>query len=529
MMDRLRALWTRIVEWWNKFETRQKTIIVSIAAGVLVMFALLIFLLGRPQYEVLIVCEDTKEASTVTELLADTYTYTTSSDGLTISVLESQAAEARILLGANNISSDAYGLENVFTGGFGETESDKEKKYKLYYETKLEEDISSFDFVKSARVNLHMADNDGTLLSASTESNASVILELEGEMPNDAAISIAATISTALGNDGTDKVTIVDTEGNLLFSNDEDYSAGGLASAQMEAKAEAESIMRNNVQRVLLGTYTDVQVSPNLEIDFSSTETLSEEYSAPDGRTEGMLDSADIYTEDSSNGSGGIPGTDSNTDQTYVYEDSSESSTSISDEHYDYLPNKVTTSEIEPAGNIITASSSVAVAAVTYEIIKEEDVETQGLLSGLTWDEYKLANAEVTTLEVSDEIYSLVSNATGIDVDDISIIAYNEPVFYDAEGLDIELVDVIQIVVFVLIIGLLAFVVLRSMARPASDGEAEEELSVETMLQSTPEEELENIEVDSKSETMRVIEKFVEDNSEAAANLLRNWLNEDWG
>lgn len=529
MMDRLRALWTRIVEWWNKFETKQKTVIVSIAAGVLVMFALLIFLLGRPQYEVLVVCEDTREASEVTELLGEEYTYTTSQDGLTINILESQAAEARILLGANNISSAAYGIENVFSGGFGETESDKEKKYLLYKESKFEEDLESFDFVKSARVNLYEADNDGTLLSAATESNASVILEIEGELPNDAAISIAAALSTALGNEGTDKITIVDTEGNLLFSNDEDYSAGGLASAQMEAKAEAEAIMRNNVQRVLLGTYTDVQVSPSLEIDFSSTETLSEEYSAPDGRTEGMLDSADIYTEDSSNGSGGVPGTDSNTDQSYVFQDSTESSTSISDEHYDYLPNKETKSVIEPAGNIITANSSVAVAAVSYKIIKEEDVETQGLLSGLTWEEYKLANADKTSLEVSEEIYNLVSNATGIDVDDISIIAYEEPVFYDAEGLNIELVDVIQIVVFVLIIGLLAFVVLRSMAKPAGSEEVEEEISVESMLQSTPEDNLENIEVGSKSETMRVIEKFVEDNSEAAANLLRNWLNEDWG
>lgn len=184
---------------------------------------------------------------------------------------------------------------------------------------------------------------------------------------------------------------------------------------------------------------------------------------------------------------------------------------------------------IEPAGNIITANSSVAVAAVSYKIIKEEDVETQGLLSGLTWEEYKLANADKTSLEVSEEIYNLVSNATGIDVDDISIIAYEEPVFYDAEGLNIELVDVIQIVVFVLIIGLLAFVVLRSMAKPAGSEEVEEEISVESMLQSTPEDNLENIEVGSKSETMRVIEKFVEDNSEAAANLLRNWLNEDWG
>ena len=31
------------------------------------------------------------------------------------------------------------------------------------------------------------------------------------------------------------------------------------------------------------------------------------------------------------------------------------------------------------------------------------------------------------------------------------------------------------------------------------------------------------------AETRRLIERFVDENPEAAASLLRNWLNEDWG
>ena len=40
--------------------------------------------------------------------------------------------------------------------------------------------------------------------------------------------------------------------------------------------------------------------------------------------------------------------------------------------------------------------------------------------------------------------------------------------------------------------------------------------------------ELDEIGVEEKSEARRIVEKFVEDNPELAANLLRNWLNEDW-
>ena len=32
----------------------------------------------------------------------------------------------------------------------------------------------------------------------------------------------------------------------------------------------------------------------------------------------------------------------------------------------------------------------------------------------------------------------------------------------------------------------------------------------------------------SDEETRKIVEKFVEENPEAAASLLRNWLNEDW-
>ena len=65
--------------------------------------------------------------------------------------------------------------------------------------------------------------------------------------------------------------------------------------------------------------------------------------------------------------------------------------------------------------------------------------------------------------------------------------------------------------------------------RSEKAAEQPEELSVETLLQSQPEVELEDIGTEQISETRRMIEKFVEENPEAVANLLRNWLNEEWG
>ena len=98
----------------------------------------------------------------------------------------------------------------------------------------------------------------------------------------------------------------------------------------------------------------------------------------------------------------------------------------------------------------------------------------------------------------------------------------------DEEGLPINATDVVQVILIILILGLLLFVVLRSM-KGTRQVEAEEEISVESLLQSTPEPELDSIGVEEKSNARKVIEKFVDENPEAVANLLRNWLNEDWG
>ena len=162
------------------------------------------------------------------------------------------------------------------------------------------------------------------------------------------------------------------------------------------------------------------------------------------------------------------------------------------------------------------------------KVLKEEDAKNQGLLDGITWDEYKAMNQERTKLEVDEDIVDLVAKASGIDAENISFVAYEEPMYIDAESIPVSGTDILQIVLIVLILGLLAFVIFRSM-RSEKVVEEEEEVSVESLLYSTPEVVLDDIEVETKSETRKLIEKFVDENPEAAANLLRNWLNEDWG
>lgn len=531
MVDRLKEIPQKILEWWNKFTSKQKTIIICIAAGVVVTLAILVTILTRPQYELLATCESTKEASQIKELLdGENLTYKVSDDGYQIYILKEQLSDANLLLGANDIPAASYDLSNVMDGGFSTTEADKQKKYKLYMENHLEEDLSRFESVKKADVQLSLPENDGTLLSKEEEAYASVILELDGEFTQDNASAMAQFVKTALGNENANNITILDSMGNLLFSGEDTYSVTGNASNQLSVKQQAENLVRNEVKKVLLGTneYDNVEVASNLSLDFSTTEQTEHLFYPADGQSQGVLSHEDIYNAENVNSGGGVPGTDSNSETTYVMPDSENSSSTVSEESRDYLPNERITSQTIPPGLIKYSESSISVAAITYKVLREEDAKSQGLLDGITWEEYKAANAERVRRDVDPEMVNMVAMATGIATENIALVAYDEPMFIDAEGPNISTTDVIQVVLILLILGLLGFVLFRSM-RGEKQSEQEEELEVEDLLQSMQESELEDIDLTEVSETRKMIEKFVDENPEAVANLLRNWLNEDWG
>ncbi len=534
MVEKLRQIPQKILEWWNKFESRQKTIIVSVAAGVIVALAILISVLTKPVYEVLVTCESTKEASQIIELFESAdpvITYKTSTDGYQISVLKSQVGQANLLLGANNIPTSTYDLSNVTGGGLSTTETDKQRSYKLYLESQMEAHISGLSNVKNATVQLDIPQNDGTLISKKEQAAAAIMIEPDGEFTAENAENVAKFVKTALGNETIANITIIDNEGNLLFSGDEDYSITGSATGQQAVKQNAEAIIQNNIKKVLLGTneFDLIEVSSNLELDFSVVEETEHLYYPADNQSQGVLSSEDIYESESTGGTAGVPGTDSNGEDgtTYVIQDSETSSSTVKEESRNYVPNEKITMKTIPAGLVKYSDSSASIAAIKYKALKEEDAKTQGLLDGITWEEYKIANQTRTKIEVDESLVELVANASGIPAESITIVAYEEPLFIDKEGTAIEVSDIIQIVLIVAILLLLAFVIIRGMKSDEPQA-VEEELSVEELLQSGPATEVDTIEVETKSETRKIVEKFVEENPEAAASLLRNWLNEDW-
>ncbi|MCR4997598.1 MAG: flagellar M-ring protein FliF [Butyrivibrio sp.] len=537
MADRFKELWQKILDWWNKFTAKQKTLVVGAGTVVLLTLIILLSALNQPQYVLLASANSTKEASEIKELLdSNAVNYKMSDDGLDFKVLKKDRANANLLLGANDIQSYAYSIDNVTNGSFSTTESDKQKKYVVYLEKQLESDfIQNFSAIEVAHVKLHIPDNDGTLIGNKEESSASIMLEIaEGaEFTEDNAAFLAKAVAKALGNSDTKGIVIMDSASNLLFSGDEDTTVTGLASKQLSLKSKAEQIVKNEVKKVLLGTklYDAVEVASNLDMDFSHEEVVQHDYTPAEDQTQGVLSHEDIYTAENVNGISGIPGTDTNADDetTYVTQDNNNSSSNINEESRDYLPNeKITTTTNQP-GAVKYASSSISVTAINYIVMNEEDYNSADH-ENLSWEEFKAQNTNPTTEGADDNIINIVSGATGIPAEKVAMVVSTEYMFFDKTGSSVTLSDILQIALIIVILGLLAFIIIRSMwtTKKAEEVEEPEPLSVESLLESQPEELLEDIEMDTGSETKRLIEKFVDENPEAAATLLRNWLNEDY-
>lgn len=534
MADKLKEIPGKVLEWWKKFTSRQKTIIIAIVAVVVFTFAIVIYAFGRPQYTRLDTYEDSATAAKIVEILNDAdITYKTSSDARTIDVLTNQLAQANMAIATEGYVPGSLKYGDIVESGMSVTSADRENQYTIFRQRELENMFASTMPVKDVSVTLNRQSSSGRLSDTDAEDFAYIQVTVTEDFNSANATAMAKAAATALGNTTTANITIVDQNFNLLFAGGDDYSAMGIANSIQELQTQAEAMVTNQVKKVLLGTkqFSTVEVSSHLSVDFSNYNREVTEYYANEGRTDGMISHQDTLTQESTGEGEDFPGTDSNTEDYtgYHYLGGGGGSSSMEERSTDYQNNVSYTSTITPAGSIDYENSSISVALIKYRDYYEENVERQGLLEGITWEDFKEANREDVKREVDADIVQVVANASGISADRVVVVSYESPRFFDKEGFlqTVEVTDVLSIVMILLILGLLAFVILRSMVskKPV---EEEPELSVEDMLQSTPEPEVGDIDVETKSETRKMVEKFVDENPEAAANLLRNWLNEDW-
>ncbi len=534
MPEQLKQILDKILEWWKKFNNRQRVMIASSIGVVIIALIILAVVMSKPSLTTLYVCKDYSEAAAIKEIL-DTdgsITYETADSGLVYMVAKEDEAAACMLLATNDFASEVYSIDNVINGSFTTTEADKRKKYQLYLEEKFAAHIMQMSDIINCTVDLDLPEEDGTILSRNEQASAAVYLELERDLNTDQAYALAQFVATQLGNESTENIVIMDSEMRLLYSGTDSDSSIGVASTQLSYREKVKNLAEEDIKKLLVNSklFANVEVAMNMVVNFDSTVIHKTELGIPSGMTGGAIVSQSLYDYESTSGlAGGVPGTDTNDDTTYVFQDGESVYTIIAESDTDYRYDEIVTTITNNGGNIEYDDSSISVIATKYVKYDEKLLRASGQLDDMTFDEFKATHSNTNVTSADDLYIQIIADATGFSASKITFICYEEPWFVEEDDDGRSITDYAQIIIAVLIFVLLGYVVFRS-TRTQKEEELEPELSVETLLESTStsQEHLEDIGYNEKSDVRVMIEKFVDENPEAVAQLLRNWLNEDW-
>lgn len=530
MAERLKQIPKQLLDLWNKYTNKQKTIIISVFCVVVLAFALLIFLMQRVEYDVLTIAENPKDAGKVIELLkAENITYKLGKDSVTVSVDLKRYSDAILLLASNDMPSTGLTVEELLNNSLDTTNSDRTLKLNLFMQNQMRNYIKTMVGVDDAQVYYIPVESSTSILAEAQDTGASVLLTTNDDFESQTAETIAEMVASIIGNETPDKIKVVDQEGNLLYGGSQDLYSGA-ASSNEDFKERLRNTIANNLYMGLIkSNFDDAEImTGNLRFNMDKVTQLYTEYLPAEGQDQGLYGHSYTYNSENAGSSGGVPGTTSNDATEYLTQDTTSTNGNVEIKEYDYLPNKRETNTEYEYGAIIPEESSISIVLRKVKEYKEENLQLQGLLDGTTFEKYALDNADSKVLTVDPSILTMVSLATGISEDKISITAYEQPVFIPKVTTVRSLTDYLQIVLAVLIIGLLGFVVFKGI-KPVEVTELEPELSVEQLLATTKENQsIEDIEFNEVSEVRRMIEKFVDEKPEAVAQLLRNWLNEDW-
>ena len=541
MREKVKEIPEKFKVFWDKYTSKQKTIVIAIICVVLIAIGVVAWLASRPTWSKFQVFDSVDDANTMTKALDDqSITWKASSDGKTIYVHQDDMTNALYAMSDNGLTDKGYTWDAAFDNSMSTTESEKDQKRVLALQSEIRQSLIQYKFIDDANVFINVPESTYTVLSsddaetAKTSITASIELNDKNKdlLDDKTAETLAYWLANTVGTD-VKNVIINDTDGKCIYNgNTSDGLGGVLTGGSTEYCNKLRNTIADNVTTLLIRCgYDDAQVGTDgIQFDMKKIETLTKEYSVDDGREYGYPTNLYTYSSKGASGNGGTPGTDSNdSDTDYVNNSSSGTSNTVDVQKLtDLLTNEKVQNIKQETPAIKLADSSLGIVVRKYTVYKEDDLKADGTLDKTTWDQFISQNNKISTTTVSTDEINLISAATGVSANKITVLAYNVPQFVSSTKSSNGISNYLMIILTVLIIALLIFVILRG-ASPLAAEDEEPELSVEQLLATTKENQsLDDIEFSDKSETRKMIEKFVDENPEAVAQLLRNWLNDEW-
>jgi len=499
-------------EFWDNLDkkNRNKMIIISVIAFLSVVTA--IFFITKPQYQPLFSSKlDPKDVGDITaELDKQGIVYKISDSGTTVEVKKQDFNKAKVLLAQAGYPKSGVTFEDLNKTSLGTTDEERRRKYQIYKESDLAKALTeNIENIKNAVVKLSIPEKTNFFKKEEEKPTASVIVESYEELTASQIKAIQKFIAGSIEGLEPKDVTILDNKGNEL-STEEENDIYANADKQYASKILQERDAEKKVKNLLSGLADNVQVTANLVLDFD-TKVSSKELYEPVLDDQGIIISREVRKENLTNGTaGGVPGTDANP-PTYPNVNTGENGNyEMSDVKENYGVNKIIQEESKSVGKPDYAASSMSI--VMYFSKKQgEEAQNNGV--------------------DIEQIKNIASSATGIPTENVSVEVFDIQEALSEAETKFDLMKTLgyvgPIVLVFVLIGLIAFLMFRNRKEVMEEAEVPM-MPINSVVHEVEEEKLPEIDLEEKSEVKKQIDKLVKQKPDAVAQLLRNWLSDDW-
>lgn len=531
LVDNLRKFGSRIRDIWSHLSLNQKVLFGGAALMIIIAITVLTVNAKTVQYEVLYSDLSEKDAASIVDKLNEDKTdYKLANNGTTILVPADIKYKTRLEMAGANLPQGQAGFELFQQNNFGETQTDKKVKYQEALQGELARTIQSLQEVKAARV--HLVIPEPSLYSDKEEKpSASIAVTTKDDetlTPREVK-GIMHLVANSVENLDPANIVIVDHNGNLISDNVAEGDGDGtdLVKQQMALKSQYEKEKQAAVQSMLdrtLGEGNSV-VRVNVELNFNDASQVDQKYTHdPDGPF--------VRSEKSSSESGTnqaaqqtqVPGTDSNVSQyTEATPQSGNSSYDKSSKTKNYELNETQT------------TTKFAKGDVKYDYLTVSVLVNNAKVAGMNLGDTEAAR--------EDKIRNIVATACGlrenrpdenINLKDNISVAFID--FYAKPEPEAKPSGILGLLggkwtpwILAVLSLLLILAVWWYTKRKSAENEDAEQSGFETLVEDeiniedlidrnlTPEEK-------EREKIKQEIEKFVDEDPESAAQVIKAWL-----
>ena len=498
---------------------------------------------SQPDYAVLFSDLKQVDSATIVEKLKEKQVkYQIRGDGDIIAVSPPEMVhELRLSLAAEGLpKGGTVGFEIFDNTNFGTTSFVEKLKFVRAIQGELERTISSLDSVSSAKV--HITQPEKTVfMKNKIPTTASVMLKLNigNGLSKEQIRGIVNLVSGSVEGLTPENVTIVDSTGKLLTSQDDIKDEFDIDSERLNYQQSLEKAYSNRIEQMLMRVIGPEKVVAKVtaEIDFSSSQREEESYD-PSGKV--IRSEKSIEEGVGTSQRGGVPGVVSNlTRDTNLLapQGIGEENSNRAEKVKNYEISKSISKSISPKGKLIRLSVLVD---GTYKVIAPA--------TDTTPEQKEFVPLGEDTMQ---RIESLVKSAVGYDPNRGDVVTVENIPFYETDDNFVKIMEkqesqdlifkaitkavpiiFILLFFFVLVKPLIKFLITPTDAEidlsrllPSGLEELEQELEQEKAKVKIPTFEP-AVDLDQLEDLLAENSRLVKENPQQAALLIRYWLND---